>query len=171
MELTRERIEAIRRNTGSMLDQMWPSELRDLCDMALRAVDQGVTVPVDSVANRTTCAGLMKLESQSKAVDQGGVVAWAWKHVHKNGDVLSSGVSEIKVEPTDNTFWDSTMAEKISTVVTPLYPRPLDTALAERLLRAAHATGSDVSHGWSEDEVNDMAKLCREAAAALGGGK
>lgn len=36
--LTKERIEAIRKNTGSMLDQMWPSELRELCDLALRGI-------------------------------------------------------------------------------------------------------------------------------------
>jgi len=92
-------------------------------------------------------------------------VAWMWRHVLRDGSVASSGISNTKVSPSNDTFWNG---GDIRTEVTPLYDRPAAPSAepTEEIVKAAQAV---VWFDWSDNDEDAVAAIerLRKAAEAL----
>jgi hypothetical protein len=128
-------------------------EILQMAHLALRALDQqGVSVSIREVANKTTCIGLMQIENN--ALDQqGGAVAH--RHLHEDGWE----------------YYDALIREDCKDCQK-LYTLPqADPKLAERLLREVMQWHSDPDSSDYNLCDKSPCQWCEDAAAALGGGK
>ena len=146
MELTRD--ELLKGVPEEIIGNAWVLE----AIRRLRAVDQGGAVAIcKHDGSRCGVGGYC----DDCDAGRGRVVAWMFTDEEGNDDF---GNNESAMKDKHYRGGD----------VVPLYTRPIDSALAERLLKTS---GDIESFDADAETLEDAVKIMREAAAALGGGK
>ena len=137
-----------------------------------------VTAVVDYGASQEKLSAelIAKWNADIKPVAAQEPVVWKWEHIrNSDGELLDRGASLVKVEPTNNAFWDG----KVSTVVTPCYDhaaackRCEETELKYAAKRAcliladAHVTGLQTKIIELEAEIDRLKERVSNQASWL----